>query len=57
MVVVDAEPDRGWLESQRSVEVEPVSGLGVTDQDELASTDTAFGALVSVNDIATPFRT
>lgn len=59
MVVVDAEPDRAWLESHRSVEVEPVSGpvLGVTDHDDPPSAFTLVTTVLSVNFFETPFRT
>jgi len=57
MIVVedDAVPVNVWDEYQRWDEVDPPSGLGVTDQVEPASTDTAVPVVVSVNDFAAPF--
>jgi len=52
-----ASPDKVWLESQRSDEVEPIRGFGVTDQDDPPSTFTLVAVVVSVTDFDFPFTT
>ena len=58
IVVADAVPfnDEGSA-YQLSDDVEPVSGFGVTDQVDPASTSTDVGAVLSVSDVDAPFET
>ena len=55
IVMDDAVPVKVCDEYQRCDDVDPPSGLGVTDQADPASTDTAVPVLVSVNDFDAPF--